>query len=227
MISVTSSGAPTPGAAPIRILSPKLGESLTVRFLSDYSGILVHWHGGRTVACQGPACNAAAHKKEVFWKGYAAVQLWVSVGEVWRAAALEVTEGLSRDLPDEGLRGQLWTIRRARSQKKGEPVTGAYLGLDHGPDLPPAFNVQQVMCHFFRVNELTTWGADNPIPRAISVFETKGSPPPKAGKARSKTADDGTPVASAQETRNFADAIKERLKTMKEVSANGEKPAIP
>lgn len=103
----------------IAVVTVPESGTLTVRFLGPILGILTHWFGGRSVACNGEGtCDPKYHKCRTTWKGYVAVEYVAATRPpTMRPAVLEVTENLYEYIGTDNPRGQVWQLLRAKCGK--------------------------------------------------------------------------------------------------------------
>lgn len=191
-------GARTPR---LRVFRIDPGTQWYVRVLSpEYGGLFYHWVGrgkyGRSHYCQGPDCSPTLHKGRRYWKGYAAVEVWVEAESHWVPTVLEITEHLELDLRGRWKRGQTWILSRAEETAgKPAPVVGQLSEENPPGSVPPSFDVKpalQMLYHEERIH----LGEPNPLPARQYVSPTAG-PRPKALQA--ETAE----VLSADEIRQL------------------------
>jgi hypothetical protein len=162
----------------VRVYSVPIGETVYVRFLSDYSGILTHRRGERGYACPGAdSCERSLHRNGTIWKGYAAAEMWIPGNPgIWRTITLEITERLAELLPADGLRGQVWELNRCQTGKGKSEVTGVQNSVHDDSELRPAFDFRAPVCRVYHTTEIA-WNALPPMPSRVTREESVGTPP--------------------------------------------------
>jgi hypothetical protein len=169
----------TPGVPTwLRVWSaPKDGTKSYVRFLTDYSGLLVHRKNGPARACPGyDLCPTAEHRGPTLWYGYAAGEVWSVSDQEYKPYAIEITERLAEFLTDKGLRGQVWEIFRVIIKEGKTEVQGILNDVQDEADLPEAFPFQSPVCRVYHTSAMQ-WGVAPPLPPRIAVIPSKGKPP--------------------------------------------------
>jgi len=193
----------------LRIVRVQPGDKMAVRLLSErLQGLFTHFTRGRSVYCTGADCNPANHRQERFWKGYAAIEMWLAQEKLWLSAVREITEDLALDFRGRWKRGQIWELVRARQQtKKKTPVSAVLLSENTTDQLPEAFDLIDSLLRLYHVEQLVL-DQVNPLPARKIVSPSKGSPPP-AAPGRDSAPDDGAGVETVKRFRDLVNRFRE------------------
>lgn len=207
----------------VRVLSVPLGAPVVVRFLGPVQGLLLHWHGGRSVPCQGQGdCPATIHRSRTLWRGYGPVEGWDEPWRLWRPAVLEVTEGLEEYLRGRTLRGEVWQLVRDGALGKRAPVEGVFCeALDDGK-VSPWFDPLPVLQRFYHTTAISL-GALNPLPPRTTLPAVGGAAPNLPEAIRPAPAEQ----VSSQRQRRIRDMVEEQERERRrgqtgEPSSNGQ-----
>jgi hypothetical protein len=164
-----STSRPATGSAgvPVRILPVPPRSPIVVLFLSAVRGLITHWSAKQSFACPGDdRCAPAIHRCRSLWKGYAAVECWQFDVSAWIPAVLEVTENLEEQLRGMRLRGQVWSLERSGTKKKGDPVNGLFLETRKAELVSPAFDIVPALQRLYHTSELKL-DVPNPTPSQL------------------------------------------------------------
>lgn len=190
----------------VRVLSVPIGAPVIVRFLGPVQGLLLHWHGGRSVPCQGTGdCPPTVHRSRTLWRGYGAVEGWDEAWSKWRPAVLEVTEGLEEYLRGRTLRGEVWQLVRDGALGKRAPVEGAYCETQEDQAVSPWFDPLPVLQRFYHTTSIVL-GALNPLPPRTSLPAVSGPAPNLPVGLRPAPAEEMSP----QRHRRMKDMVEEQ-----------------
>lgn len=167
------------GSSVLRVFRVQPGDQVTMRILSPrYRGLFTHYSRTGSAVCLGSDCNPSLHRTDIFWKGYAAVEIWNLENTAWIPWVLEITENTELDFRGKWQRGQVWELSRARSQVKRKTPVVAVLLAERQEEEPPAeFDFLDTLCRLYHTTCLNLDQA-NPLPPRTVVTWSKGSPPP-------------------------------------------------
>lgn len=185
---------PRPGSVPhapihLEVLSVPLdGTAITVRWLADPLGTLIHRRGDPRrqdnhgqIPCPGLCvCPPAQHALRTQWKGWAPCELWRDRPYTdWVPIVLEVTEMLRELLQGQPMRGSVWCLTRVGSGPRSKQITGHEIDRITVDELPLAFDVKPVVCRTMRTTAIG-WGAVPHLPERQIVQPSIGYVPPTA-----------------------------------------------
>ncbi len=126
----------------VRLLCVKAGERVAICRLGPVIGLLTHWTGTKTVACQGVQCHC--HDKPQTWKGYVAGLTVAGLGEdkrpSWRRTVIVITPEIAVDVGALRI-GQTAIICRM-GKRSNSPLAIEECKLPPVDPLPEAFDPQ-------------------------------------------------------------------------------------
>ncbi len=161
---------------PVRVLSVKGKRPVSVRFLGPLMGVLTHFTRSGSTPCLGQErCLPATHRYPIQWKGYAPVEEWEMLEELWCPMVLEITENLEHLLGTQSRRGEIWLLKRKDNHDKGE-VVGLYSETLDDAEIPPPFSVLPVLQKLWHRLEFPH-GIANPVPRPVLLAPSRGVAP--------------------------------------------------
>lgn len=167
----SESGSGAPARHVVRVMGVPRAGGVCVVFAGPVTGILTHWHQGRSTGCPGAAkCPPSVHRGRTIWKGYAPVRAWSASAEKWLPAVLEITECLEEQLRGRRLVGEMWHLVRATGAKKSAQVSGVYYATRDEPGLVQGFDILPVVQRLYHSTDLEI-GVPNPLPKKVSVVE--------------------------------------------------------
>jgi hypothetical protein len=192
----------------LRVIRVKCAETLKVRLLShELKGCFTHFIKDFSRYCAGYDCNPADHRTQRFWKGYAAVQVYMPTGSLWMPAILEVTENLELDFRGKWRRGSVWELSRARrTTKKWPPIVGVKISETCPDPLPEPFDLLPNLLRLFQVEQIAL-DQVNPLPPRTWVKATIATPPPGAQSREPGPQE----ILSSDEVMKMTDALRKRI----------------
>lgn len=194
-----------PSPSPVKVLSVPGGVPIVVKFLGQVQGLNTHWKAGRSHPCPGPDdCPSSLHRIPPIWKGYAPVEVWEAVPQIWRAWVLEVTESLEEQLRKRQLRGETWTLFRAGGKRKTDPVQAVFCERVEENKVSPAFDLLPVLQRLYHCQEIR-FGAANPLPPRVVIEPIHGDAPTLPAEMR----DLDTPADNPQTRKELAELWKQ------------------
>lgn len=149
---MSANDAPRPGSVPatphrLKIWHVPEEGGITVRFLGDPDGILVHGPN-RRLPCPGLRhCKECSALKRGIWKGFAPSEVWIEdpAGCAWMPAVLEISDRLLEHLGNEPLRGSVWYCYRQMSEGKHKECAGHQVDSLSPSSLQAVFDVSAVV----------------------------------------------------------------------------------
>lgn len=202
MSDPVSQGAGIP--RPVRILNVQDATPVIVRFLGDYTGTILHWHGGRYHPCQETACPLNVHRASRSpWRAWAPVELYEDSSSLWWPQVLEITEAFEEQLHGRKLRGELWAVSRIKGKGSAGKVEGIFLEKVEPYGLRIPFNVLPVLQRVYHTDAFHL-GKANPIPPKLILEASEGDAPGILSELAEPYASPPTP----EQQRRFVAALK-------------------
>lgn len=163
---------------PVEIKSVKDDQSAVVRFLGGYSGTVLHYLGKTYTPCREPdrECPASIHTKRKLWRGWAPVEVFDDVQQVWWPWVLEITECLEEQLRGRQLRGEVWGITRPKEKEKGNRVVGVFVERQAAETMRKPFDIMPVLLRAYHLDEIPM-GKPNTIPPKLILGPVEGELP--------------------------------------------------
>lgn len=138
---------------------------------------MTHYFRGRSRLCGGDECDAALHKSDRVWKGYAAVELYIQERKKWSPVVLEITENLELDFRGMYTRGQVWELwADPKVKNKNSPVYGKFMEQREESTFPAAFDYVPCLRAMYHVDRIDL-SILNPCPPRVIVSDSDGEAP--------------------------------------------------
>lgn len=169
---------PTGTSSAVRVYSVPPSQTVYVRFLADYVGVLTHRKGNRPYACAGKgSCPGPLHSSGTTWKGYAPCEVWATFPDQrWHPIVLEITERLAECLPDDNIRGQVWELTRIDLGRNRSEVVGLLNDIHDAGELRKDVRIEPAVCRIYHTTDIL-WGVAPPLPPRLILAPSEGKPP--------------------------------------------------